>query len=362
MDVLKLQPATSVKPKLPTVPKGVLAEVGATKAIWRGTADCGDLVIWAERKGKSRSKHQTPPEDRLLIVCDGKTIKHSIELPAPKGDWAWREVMHGRGDRFYFADDHKVWELAVGKDVTWKQVYSERSSRRGPAEAVPLQGCIAAALDSGVISVLDSKFKKTGQKLGIAGIGYAHFLGSPEGDQLLVSGYDTSSTPAGPSLSGDIVLFELKSGRLVERARGKGPARDPFFHNGSFYVHHKRKVHRVVVESVTMPTAKGKRYTEKELSVDLETGQVLVEQKRKVSLTASELDLLWFLLQRLGKLTQGSDYFVGHLRENPDPEKQARTFKARVLRLRMKLENAGFEGGRFEPQASGGFILKPAFP
>ncbi|MCA9630286.1 MAG: hypothetical protein KC766_21595 [Myxococcales bacterium] len=362
MDALKLKPAPSVKAKLPTVPKGVLAQVGATKAIWRGKADCGDLVIWAERKARSYSKSRAAPEDRVLIVCDGKTIKRSIELPAPKGDWAWREVMHGRGDRFYFAVDHKVWELAVGEDITWKQVYAERSNRDGPAEAVPLQGCIAVALDSSVISVLDAKFKKTGQKLGISGIGYAHFLGSPAGDQLLVSGYDRSSTPAGPSLSGDIVLFELKAGKLVERARGKGPARDPFFHNGSFYVHHKRKAHQVVIESVATPTPKGNSYTDRELSVDLETGDVLVEQKRKVSLTESELDLLWFLIQRLGKLTQGSDYFVSHLREKPDPERQARTFKARVLRLRMKLENAGFEGGRFEPQAAGGFILKPPFP
>ena len=118
MNVLALHPAPKVKNTPPPIPKGVLAEVGATKALWRAKAACGDLVIWAERKPKRRSKSASAPEPRVLIVCRVADLRASFDMPEPRGDAAWREALHARGDRFYYANDHQIWQLVVADTVT----------------------------------------------------------------------------------------------------------------------------------------------------------------------------------------------------------------------------------------------------
>ena len=333
--ILELKAAGAVKDVLAKVPRFAMKEVGAAKALWRAVAESGDTIIWASRADRTR----------VLIVADKKTVRASFDMPRPKGDRSFREVLHGDGKTYLYANKDRVWQLKVGKTISWRQVWNAGQRGFGPSEAVPLKGCSACMMQSNYVTVVSPKWKKTGI-IDISLGGYVQLARSDDGKQLLVSSYDTGTTAGGPVFYPEIMLYDVKKGGVVERARGNGPGRSPFFKKGSFYVRHKRKVHRVVEVTKTIPRAKGDQYSDSELVVDMVKREARVHG-RKAKMNDAQLDLLWFVLQRIEQPISFKDYFGKHLKQKYKAA-DVRLFEARMHRMHLKLQEQGMSLGRMQ--------------
>lgn len=346
---LELRPAKATAPSPRPVPASLLRAVDAERTVFRTRAANGDTIVWAER-----ARSMPLSKRRVLFVARGKEVRAAFDMPRPAGDASFRELLHGDGSTYLYANDDRVWELKVGEKVAWRQAWHAKQKGRGPAEAVPLRGCIACMMHSRAITVLSPKWKKTAS-IGLDALGFVQLARSDDGTRLLVCSYDTRSTAGGPVLSAGIVLYEVIRGGLIERARGDGHGRDPFFVGGRFYVTQKRRVHVVEEVSRAAPAPRGERFVDRELEIDLGQKSVRV-CGRDAALSSDELALLWFFVERIDELVTYAAYARHHLGKK-HVAAEDRLFDGRVARLRRKLEDKGFSDRLVDADDGSGYTF-----